>query len=132
MPQLQNITLTDRKGTPVVHTFTPRDIVAGVGTVVESSGVPVGSPRLTVSLRQTVNGRYKAVVKLVRPEIVTETINGVSRSIVDRTNSAEITFDFAPSSTEAERNDMVGMLADALGTGKVLVNDTVVKLQGVY
>jgi hypothetical protein len=52
--------------------------------------------------------------------------------VVQRTAYADLQFTFDATSSEAERNDIVGMLADALGTSKTLVNDLVVKLQGVY
>lgn len=132
MPQLQNVVLTDRKGTPVAHTFTPRDIRDGVGTVIESTGVPVGNSRLSVSLRQTPQGRYKAEVKLAIPVVSDEEINGITTPKVVRTAFADLTFTFDQTSTEAERNDAVGMLASSLESGKVLLNDLVVKLQGVY
>jgi hypothetical protein len=133
MPQLQSTVLQDRKATPVAHTFTPRDIVSGVGTVIETTGVPVGNSRLSVSLSQTASsGRYKATVKLAVPVVATQVVNGVSTPVVQRTAYADLQFTFDATSSEAERNDIVGMLADALGTGKTLVNDLVVKLQGVY
>lgn len=133
MPQLQNVVLKDRKSTPVDHTFTPRDIRDGVGTVIETSGVPVGNSRLSVSLVQTASsGRYKATVKLAVPVVATEVVNGVSSPVVQRTAYADLVFTFEATSSEAERNDIVGMLADALAPAKTLVNDAVVKLQGVY
>lgn len=132
MPQLQNLVLTDRATTPVNHTFTPRDIVDGVGTVVESSGVPVGDKRFTASLRQTSEGRYKAAFKGTFPIVQDQTINGVTAPVVVRTAYADITFSFDAKSTEQERKDVVGMVESALGSAKTLVNDTVVKLQGVY
>lgn len=132
MPQLQNVVLKDRATTPVDHTFTPRDIRDGVGTVIETSGVPVGNSRLSVSLRQTPQGKYKAELKLAVPTVVNEVINGVTTPAVSRTAFADVTFTFDPTSSEAERNNVVGMLADALAPAKLLVNDTVVKLQGVY
>jgi|SwirhirootsSR1_FD_contig_111_137615_length_3210_multi_2_in_0_out_0_2 hypothetical protein len=134
MPQLQNVVLKDRKSTPVDHTFTPKDIVDGVATVVETTGVPVGNSRLSLSLRETNGngGRYKAQLKLAVPVVATEVINGVSSPKVVRTAYADVTFTFDQTSSEAERNDLVGMLADALASTKVLVNDTVVKLQNVY
>ena len=133
MPQLQNTVLTDRATpTPVDHTFIPRDIRADVGTVIETSGVPVGDSRMSVSLRKLPSGKYKAELKLAVPVVVNETINGVTVPKVARTAFADVTFTFDQLSSEAERNNLVGMLASALGTGKTLVNDTVVKLQGVY
>lgn len=132
MPQLQNIVLTDRAATPVNHTFVPLDIQNSVGTVVESTGIPIGQNALSVSLRQTAGGRYKGVLKLVLPIVQTQTVNGVSSPVVVRTAYADLTFSFDASSTEQERKDMVGMLASSLDPAKVLVNDTIVKLQGVY
>lgn len=132
MPQLQTLVLTDRTPTTAVdHTFQPRDIKTGVGAVVESTGVPIGDKRFTISLRQ-VNTRYRAQMQLAVPVVQTQTINGVSTPVVVRTAYADLTFTFDAASTEQERTDIVGMLSSALGTSKTLVNDTVVKLQGVY
>lgn len=132
MPQLSNLVLTDRAATPVAHTFTPSNIKDGVGTVVESTGVPIGDSKFTISSQRTASGRHKITLKLSIPQVQTQTINGVSTPVVVRTAYAEATFSFDASSSEAERNNVVGMFADSLGTGKTLVNDTVVKLQGVY
>lgn len=132
MPQLQNLVLKDRKSTPVDHTFTPKDIVNGVGTVIESTGVPVGNSRVSIQTRQTPSGVYKATLRLAIPTVVTETVNGVASPKVARTAYANVEFSFDATSSEAERNDVVGMLADALAPTKTLVNDAVVKLQGVY
>jgi len=125
--------INDRKSTPVAHTFTPRDIRDGVGTVIESTGVPVGNSRLSISLSQVASsGRYKAVLKLAVPVVATQVVNGVSTPVVQRTAFADVGFTFDSTSSEAERNDLVGMLANSLAVGQTLVNDTVVKLQGVY
>lgn len=132
MPQLQTLVLKDRATpTAVDHTFTPRDIKTGVGAVVETTGVPVGDSRYTISLRQ-VNNRYKAQIQLAVPVVQNETINGIVTPKAVRTAYADLTFTFDSTSTEAERNNIVGMLADSLAASKVLVNDTVVKFQGVY
>lgn len=132
MPSLQNVVLTDRASTPVNHTFVPRDIVDNVGTVVESSGVPLGDSRMTVSLRKTGSGAYKARIQLTRPVVETSVVNGINVPVVTRNAIADCTFTFAATSTEQERKDLVGMLASALAPSVVLVNDTVTKLQGVY
>jgi hypothetical protein len=133
MSQLQNLVLKDRASTPVSHTFVPRDISRdGVGTVQESSGVPIGNNTYSVALRQTAQGRYKVTLKLSRPVVVTETINGVSSPSIARTNRASIEFDFDPTSTTQERTDLEGMLADSLSTTSALVFGSVVNLEGVY
>jgi hypothetical protein len=132
MPQLQNLVLTDRESTPVDHTFVPRDIRDGVGEVVESSGVPVGENRYTISLRKTPNSRYKSTIKMVIPVVQNQVESGITTPVVVRTAYATVEFDFDSKSTTQERNNVVGMLASSLGASKVLVNDTVVNLQGVY
>lgn len=131
MPQLQNVVLTDRKSTPVDHTFTPLDISGGVGTVVESSGIPVGQNRLTISQRVS-NGRYRPSLRLQLPVVQNQTINGVSTPVVVRTAYVEVNFTFDQTSSIDEREDAVGMIASALQSDKTLINDTVVNLQGVY
>jgi hypothetical protein len=132
MPQLQNLVLSDRESTPVAHTFTPRDITGGVGTVVESTGVPIGENTVTVSLRKTPSGRYKAVIKGRFPIVQTQDVNGIESPVVVRTAYAELTFDFDQTSTEQERKNVVGMMEDALTSGEPLTNDVLTKLQGVY
>lgn len=133
MPQLANLVLTDRTApTPVNHTFTPREIKDGVGTVVESTGVPVGDNRCAIQLRQTPQGSYKGTVRLTLPVVQTQVIAGITSPVVVRTAYANVEFTFAQTSTEEERKNAVGMLASALDASKAVVNDTLVKLQGVY
>ena len=133
MPQLQNLVLTDRTPvTPVDHTFTPRDIDAkGVGVVVNNSGTPIGEERCSVSMTKR-NNRFYGEVRLSLPVVATETINGVDSPAVVRTAFVTLTATFDEKSTEQERTNAIGMMASALGAGKALVNDTLVKLQGVY
>lgn len=131
MPQLQNVVLTDREGTPVNHTFVPQDIVSGVGTTVESSGTPIGANKFSVSMKKT-GTRYVGEIRLVLPTVVTETINGVSRPAIQRTAYGTLKVQFDERSTEQERKNLIGMIASGLDPSKVLVNDSIVKLQGVY
>jgi hypothetical protein len=132
MPQLQNVVLTDRESTPVDHTFTPRDIVNGLGTVVETAGIPVGEKQLQVALNRTSSGRYKGVLKFKVPVVQTQTVNGIDTPTVVRTSFVDFNVTFDPTSTEQERADVIGMFASALAANKTLINDTLVKLQGVY
>lgn len=131
MPQLQAITLTDRQSTPVVHTFNPESISQNVASVVENKDVPIGNPRLSISLRQTA-AAYKATLKFAVPVVATSTVNGVPTPIVVRTSRSSHEFEFAKTSNEGERADHVGMIMSALAKDKVLINDVLVKLQGVY
>lgn len=129
MPALQNISLNDR--VPVAHSFVPRDIKNGIGLVVANGGTPIGEERLTVSMKKT-GARYRGALRLAVPVVVNEVINGVTRPTVARTAYVDINVNFDETSTETERTNIIGMLADALGTGKVLVHNAFVKLEGVY
>ncbi|UHM27708.1 MAG: coat protein [Fushun levivirus 6] len=132
MPQLQNLVLKDREATPVSHTFVPRDIRDNVGTVVESSGVPIGESRVSVSLRKSNSNRYKATVKLVVPVVRDQTVNGLVTPAVVRTSYVNIEFDFDGASTTQERENVQGMVESAMAKAQVLIHDAVVGLQGVY
>lgn len=132
MPQMQTLVLTDRAATPVDRVFIPRSISGNVGEVVESTGVPIGDSRATISMVKTSGGRFKAVFKLEVPVVQTAVVNGISAPVVVRKAYAECTFSFDEKSTEQERNDAVGMLSSGLMTSKALIHDTVVKLQGVF
>lgn len=133
MPQLQNLVLTDRTPvTPVNFTFVPRDIDPnGVGAVVFSSGTPIGEKRCTVLMKKR-NNRYHGEVRLSLPVVVTETINGVASPVVVRTAHVALTATFDEKSTQQERDDAIGMLSSGLAVSKILINDALVKLEGVY
>lgn len=132
MPQLQTTVLKDRASPVVDHTFTPRNIVGNVGELVESQGVPVGESRMTISLRKTPQGRYKGVLKLAVPEVVAQTINGVSTPVIARTAFVEVSVDFASTSSSEERDNAIGMIQSALDPSTTLVNGVFVNLEGVY
>lgn len=135
MPALQNLVLTDRTPvTPVNLTFVPRGVNSeGVGMVVNApvTGVPIGERRCTVSMKNR-NGRFHGQVRLVLPILVTETINGVSVPTVARVSYVNLETSFDEKSTEQERNDAIGLMASALATGKVLIENSQVKLETVY
>lgn len=132
MPQLQSLVLTDRTPvTPVNRTFVPRDIADGVGMVVNTASTPIGSDRVSISSKKA-STRYKGELRLVCPIVQTETINGVSRPVVVRTAYVTVSTSFDETSTEQERTDAIGMVANALGTSKVLIHDALVLLQGVH
>lgn len=131
MPQLQSVALLDRAATPLSHPFVPRSIDNGVAVVVETSGVPIGENKLTVSMRRAAD-KFRGRLVLTMPVVVNETINGVVKPVVVRVAIANLEFVFDEKSSTQERTNLIGMLSDALGTGKVLINDTFVKLEGIY
>jgi len=131
MPQLQNLVIADGETTPVTHTFVPRDIVSGVGTVVEAGATPIGENRITVSMKKA-GTRYKGELRITMPVVATETINGVSRPTIVRTAYGSLSVSFDEKSTTQERKNLVTLIASALNPNRVLVNDALVNLQGVY
>lgn len=133
MPTFQSVALTDRTPTtPVTHTFLPKKEVGEGGRLTKAGNTSLGDKILEIEPRTTPQGRYKVDIKLVDPVVVNQTINGVVTEVVQRANRAQITFDFAPDSTEQERKDLVGMIESALGTGKVLINDTIIKQESIW
>jgi len=133
MPNMNSLVLTDRAATPVDHTFTPRDLSQGMGTLAETQDVPVGENRVQVALKKTAGGRYKGFLKLTMPVVQTSSgTNGIETPVVVRTAFATLDLSFDATSTLQERKNIVGMLQDALDPSNTLINDTLVKLEGIY
>lgn len=128
-----NLVLKDRAATPVSHTFTPDgDDANGVHMYSEKTGgVPAGFPRFTAGLRSS-NGKYRPSLRLQIPIVATQTVNGVSTPVVVRTAFASVDFTFDALSTEQERKDMVGQLADSLLATQTQINDMITGLSDIY
>lgn len=131
MPQLQAISLNDRETTPVAHAFVPSTVTDGVGVVSRYSGVLLGEETLSVSSRRA-SGKLRAKLVLRVPVVQNETINGIVRPNIVRTGFVAVDFVFDESSSEQERKNLIGMLQDALTPAKLLVNDAIVKGEGIY
>lgn len=130
MPQLTPVVLKDGQATPANHTFAPRDIVGGVATLTESTGVPVGDSLVSVALTRTAQGRRKVTMKLSRPVVQNQVINGVAKPAVVRAGYADITMSFDATSDVQERKDILALTASLLGND--LVKSVVSDLQGIY
>lgn len=130
MPQLQDLVLTDRKATPLNHTFTNGSITNGVAMLEEYTGVPIGSPKVSISLRKTA-GKIKGRLVLAVPVVQDNVVSGVANPTVIRTAIADLQVTFDQKSSEAERNDLMGMLASSLQTTKIMVHDSFVKTQNI-
>lgn len=133
MPAIQSLAVTDRASTPVTHTLLPIGEKDGVATVAvaDATGALITEKRLSIGQRRT-GDRIRTTIKFKVPVVATEVVNGVSSPVVIREAFVDATFTFSTSSTEQERNDVVGMFASALQTTKPLVHDTIVKGQAVY
>lgn len=133
MPQLNSIILKDGASPVVNHTYAPRDVSQGVGTCIESTGIPVGENVFTVGLKRTANGHFVAKVSLRLPQTFElSQVGAAPNTEVIRVASVDVEFKFHAASTETERRDAMALIASALLPTQGLVNDTVVKLQGVY
>lgn len=133
MPSIQSLVLTDRQATPVNHTLIPVGEKDGVATVAlaDASGALVTERRLTIGSRRT-GDRIRTTIKFKVPVVAVETVNGISSPVVVREAFVDAIFTFASTSTEAERNDVVGMFSSALANTKPLVHDTLVKAQAIW
>lgn len=132
MPALQSISVNDRATpTPIAHVFQPRDVQNGTGLVVSNSGVPVGEEKLTVSMRKT-GSKFRGKLTLTMPVVQNQTVNGITIPTAVRTAYATLDVTFDEGSSTQERTNLIGMLADALGTSKTLVHNALVGLEGVY
>lgn len=131
MPAFNTLTIADREDTPVDHTFVPQLQDNGTAIFEKTDGIPLGNERLTVVVRR--NGeRTKASLVLAIPQLVTETINGVSRNAVDRTNYARVDFTFDNASTLQERKNVVGLVHNALADSQADLMKVFQNLESVY
>jgi|SwirhirootsSR2_FD_contig_123_13750_length_4035_multi_15_in_0_out_0_2 hypothetical protein len=97
------------------HTFSPRDIVNGVATLVNSSGVPVGDKTVSYAITRTSGAnRRKVTLKVALPIVQDTTVGGVTRPQVVRTAYADVTMTFDQTSSTAERQDALAYLSSLL------------------
>lgn len=123
MTAFANITINDGQATPVAHTFTARRIADGLAKWQDiSSGIAVGFPTVTASLREPVPGTkdpmYKAVVVIKVPKL--ETVNASTYSGITPAPTkayecmAKIEMSFPERSTTADRKDLRAYTANAM------------------
>lgn len=131
MPQLQQVVLTDREATPVAHTFTPTRMAGGVAVLHERTGTPIADPQLSLSIRETPEN-FKVLFKLDVPSVQTETVNGVDRPVIVHTSYAKAEFAFPKTTTEQERDNIVGMFSGLLAESNALPDGVVINLEGIF
>jgi hypothetical protein len=131
MPAQSSIVVDDRESTPVAHTFAPRGSTADIATYREAGTVPVGEPTLTVRSRKS-NGQYYVRLVLTVPVVVTETISGVDRSVVERVSLVDANFRFHESSTLQERKNVVGMFSNMLSASQAQLNPVLTELDMIW
>lgn len=118
MPAIAALSINDGAATPVAHTFS---VQSTNGAKAEWKERTAGSPAgfLTISHEVVTPGTptsaYRVRVGFSFP--ATETINGVPT--VTRMNSAQVTLNFAQSSTEQERKDALAYVTNFLANANV-------------
>lgn len=110
MPNLSTITVNDGLDTPVSHTFSQNySGVQGVGVLLESDGTVIGDNKLTLKPADRTAAKLRPSVVLAIPTTVTETIDGVNRTTVERTAYFRGDFTFDRDHTEDERKVVLGL-----------------------
>ncbi len=132
MPQLNTVTLGDRQTPAVLHDFVPRGIEGSVATLVESTGIPIGDRKITVSSTRTGNGRAKVTIKLAIPVVQDQVIAGVNNPVLLRTAYAETVFSFDASSTKQERADISELMTGLLSSGIPMTKKVIEDLEGLF
>lgn len=126
-----NVVINDRKATPVAHTFSPDGEVGGIHVFSEKTGVPAGDPSLTISLKES-GGRKRSALKLRVPVVQTQTINGIDSPVIVRYAEVNVACSFDVLSTEQERKDAIGLMANALAASQAMINDLIVNYSDIY
>lgn len=127
MPQNTTIVIKDGAATPVDHTFSPSKIDANnIASFQErTSGVPVGFPTITWSLRAPVNNSpaYKIVGKLTQPKVITTTdTSGKTVTSVDYQNLGTVELVMSERSTKQERTDLRVLLSNLLKATPIIAS----------
>jgi hypothetical protein len=127
MPANAAIAIQDGASAPVTHTFSPTKIDAnGIATFEERvSGVPIGYPTITWSVRAPTKGSstYKVTGKLTQPKVVDVTdSSGKTVKTVDYTNLATIDLVVSNKSTKQERKDLRVLVANALNNALLVTS----------
>lgn len=129
--QIGTFTVNDRETTPVAHSFVPRDVPGNMAVFAEAGATPIGEKLYTVRWRNTPD-RRNVRITFAMPVTVNETINGVTRTAVDRLAYFDGNFRFDTRLTEQERKNFVGMLANSFGPSIAVIDKTLTGLESIW
>lgn len=132
MPQVVPISLEDEESTPVVHVFTPSGETQNGGRRWTNNAVGIVEARESLLAHLSNGTRDRVLLRLAQPVVVTEVINGVSRSKVDGVNLVNIEYVFRKGSTHQERKNLRGMVEDLHNDDQAFVIGLVEDLSGMY
>lgn len=129
MPQATAIVVNDREDTPVAHTFAPRDKVGNLWTFSEGASIAAGDGKITVSWSSDQTYKRKVRMKVILPVVVTD--SDTNRDYVQHTPFFDGTFVLPGESTAQERENLVGIVANALASGQ-LIPTMIEDGEGIY
>jgi len=130
-----SFSVDDRESTPVSHTFTPNGFSAdnSVAFFKNVGSVPIEDEKFSISWRESKASQNRKVrLKLEVPVVVTETINSVNVPKVARVAICDATFTFSLDSSEQERDNAVGMFANALAASQAVIDGTLVETNAIW
>lgn len=135
MPQNTTIAIQDGAATPVTHTFNPQSIDSnGVAVYKERvSGVPIGQPQLSLSVRAPAgnSATYKVSGRLTMPKVVTTTdSSGKTVTSVDYAPLGTFDFVLPVKADKIDRTNMRVLLSNALKNAVVI--SMIDDLEGVW
>lgn len=125
MPNNAPITIKDGQATPVDHVFNPKGQTQNGNEYVfrdtKSGVVEFGQIQITLSRRpdSSSSNTEKVELKIQRPEVVTQTVNGVSQSAVAYSDLFTGSFTVSKTSTAQNRTDLLAYAKNLLGTAFV-------------
>jgi vacuolar-type H+-ATPase catalytic subunit A/Vma1 len=124
MPALGNIGGVDAEASPVTHTFKPKKSVEGdVAVFTEAGSTALEDKRLTVRYSRDIKrGTVTITQKLAWPIAATQTINGVSSPLLQRTAYVDVVMTFSEQSLLQERKNAISLSRSLLtdSTNKAL------------
>lgn len=127
MPSNAAIAIADGATTPVTHTYSPTKIdMNNIATFQERvSGVPIGYPTITWSLRAPTKGgsTYKLSGKLTQPKVIDVTdTSGKTVKTVDYVNLATVELVLSEKSTKQERTDIRVLMSNLLKNAVIVTS----------
>lgn len=112
MPNNAAITINDGAATPVAHVLKPLGQVANGREYVfqeMTDGIPQDAQLAVAIDKRAVSAKFptsKDQIKITKPKVVTQVVNGVSTSVVSYKDLVTIEFVYSKSSTKQDRKDL--------------------------
>lgn len=119
------ITINDGQATPVAHDFDPAGVQDGIAVYEDRvDGIPVGYPRITLSIRKPTKGSraYKVTLKITNPTLEQASSGGtfVPPPTLAFNDLAVVEFMLPERGTPAGRADILAYVVNALQSTPVV------------